>query len=102
MCFAAGVLSAVFPMEHKTRARLIYTLGGSGFLISWAAGFIYAPLIGYPLSQLWVLGSVATSVFTLNVLLYLAGKEERYGPIPCVLAALGLVATIALMVWRPA
>lgn len=101
MCFAAGVLSAMFPMAHPTRARLIYVLGGAGFLISWAAGFIYAPLIGYPLTQSWVLGSMVSSVFTLNVLLYLAGKAERYGVKPCVLATAGFLVTVALMVWRP-
>lgn len=101
MCFAAGVLSALFPMAHKARARLIYLLGGLGFLISWGVGFVYAPLIGYPLTQTWILASMGTSIFTLNVLLYLAGKESRYGPKPCVFAALGLLATIALMVWRP-
>lgn len=102
--FVAGALGATLPwsMPHALRRRFAFHLAAPGFLLTWASGFVLAGLAGHSFLAPWILASLALSLFALHGVLYSAGKEGRAGAKPFAIVALLLLATIALMVWRPA
>ena len=67
----------------------------------WACGFGLALAEDLSLLAAWALGAMALSLFSLQVVLYAVGKDGRRTPTVAVLAVAPLVATVALMVWRP-
>ncbi len=103
MLFATGVLGAMLPgLTHKMRQRLVYAVAAPGFGLTWALGFVMVGLLGHSYISAWVLLSLVSSMTVLQVLLYVAGKEGRIGPVSRTIAVTCFIATIALMVWRPA
>ena len=69
--------------------------------LSWAVGFVLAWARGHsPLSG-WILGSLALSLVSLNVILWSTGREGRRTPMAAAIALGALAATVALMVWQP-
>lgn len=100
--FVAGSVGALVPgVEHAMRKRFVFAIAAPGFGATWALGFILVSLTGHSVMAPWVILSLVTSMVVLQVLLYLAGKEGRGGPKSRGIAVFCLVATIALMVWRP-
>lgn len=100
--FAAGTLAAVMPkVEFETRKRFVFWLAAPGFGGAWAMGFLLVALTRQTVLSLWILLSLALSFLTINALLFIAGREGRYGPTPAALAILALLGTLAMMVWRP-
>lgn len=96
-----GTVGALLPRELRDRRLFAYALAGPGFGASWACGFALAAFDEVPLLSTWILGAMALSVFSLQVVLFAVGKDGRRGPWTAVLALAPLVATVALMVWRP-
>ena len=101
--FVAGSLGALVPgLDHAMRKRFVFAIAAPGFGATWALGFILVSLSGHSVMAPWVILSLVTSMVVLQVLLYLAGREGRGGPKSRGIALFCLIATIALMVWRPA
>lgn len=97
----AGTVGAFLPRDLEDRRRFAYGLAGPGFGLTWACGFGLASLESVPLLSTWVLGAVALSMLSLHFVLYAAGKDGRRTRLTAALAIAPLVATVALMVWRP-
>lgn len=97
----AGTIGTFLPRDFAERRRFAYLLAGPGFGATWIVGF--ALLVERTASFLstWVLGGMALSFFSLNVVLWSAGREGRRSAIAATLALGSLVATAALMIWRP-
>jgi hypothetical protein len=96
-----GTIGAFLPRDLVERRRFATFFAGPGFVVSWGAGFLLAYLSSTSLFSGWLLGSMALSLFSLQVVLYTVGKDGRRGPITAFLATASLTATLALMVWRP-
>ena len=96
-----GTVGALLPRDLGDRRRFAYALAGPGFGATWACGFGLEAYEDQPLLSIWILGGMALSMFSLQVVLFAVGKEGRRGPGTAALALLPLVATLALMVWRP-
>ena len=101
--FVAGTIGAIVPgVGYAMRKRFVFAIAAPGFGATWALGFILVSLAGHSVLAPWVLLSLVTSMVVLQVLLYLAGREDRGGIKSRGIALFCLVATLALMVWRPA
>lgn len=100
--FATGTFGATLRLPLETRRIFAYRLAGPGFGLTWVLGFVYASLLETPLSSTYILASMALSMFSLQVVLYLAGREERGSATASALALLPLIGTLILMVLRPA
>lgn len=101
--FVAGTIGALVPgVDHAMRKRFVFAIAAPGFGATWALGFILVSVSGHSVMAPWVLLSLVSSMVVLQVLLYLAGREGRGGIKSRGIALFCLIATIALMVWRPA
>lgn len=96
-----GTVGSVLARDLGDRRRFAYGLAGPGFGVSWAAGFALATVEDVPLLSTWVLGAVGLSLFSLQVALFAVGREGRRNATTATLAIAPLVATVALMIWRP-
>lgn len=97
-----GSIGAVFARDLADRRRFAYWFAGPGFGASWAAGFALAAVTQVSLLSAWILVAFALSLFALNMVLYAVGSEGRRGTVTALLVVLPLIATVGLMVWRPA
>lgn len=97
----AGTVGAFLPEDLVARRRAAFWLGVPGIALAWAFGFFLAGEQSVPMLQGWVLGSMALSFFTLQVLLWSVAKPGRRSPTAATLALFPLLGTVALMVFRP-
>ncbi|MEO0325292.1 MAG: hypothetical protein AAF447_20210 [Myxococcota bacterium] len=104
LMLVAGTVGATLPgeMPLAARRRFAFAFAGPGFGLTWITGIVLAWQLGHALLSTWVVTSLALSLLSLQGVLYVAGKDGRAGLRPALLAWLPLVATLALMVWRPA
>ena len=100
----AGTVSVVVPfdMPQATRRKLAFAVAGPGFLFTWAAGLLLAGLAGHSFLSTWILASLALSLLSIQGVIYAASREGRAGWGPSLVALGPLLATLALMIWRPA
>lgn len=97
----SGTAGAFVARDLADRRRFAYWLAGPGFGVAWACGFGLAAYEEIWLLSAWILGTMALSLFSLQVVLYAVGKEGRRSAGAAALAILPLVGAVALMVWRP-
>jgi hypothetical protein len=98
----SGTIGAVVARDMRDRRIFAYALAGPGFGLSWVCGFGLASLEELPTFSTWVVTAMVCSLFSLQVVLYAVGKEGRRTPWVAILALAPLVATVAVMVYRPA
>jgi hypothetical protein len=96
-----GSVGAVVPRDLEDRRRFAYAIAGPSYGLAWLCGFGLVAQEEQPFLQLWILGGLALSFFSLQAVLFAVGKAERRGPGVAVAILAPLVATVALMVWRP-
>jgi hypothetical protein len=96
-----GTVGALLPRDLEDRRRFAYFIAGPGYGLAWLTGFVLAWTLEIPVLVFWVLTALALSMFSLQVVLFSVGREGRRGPVTAALALLPLVATVALMLWRP-
>ncbi|MFO0680081.1 MAG: hypothetical protein U0169_26400 [Polyangiaceae bacterium] len=99
--FVAGVVGSFLPTSLADRQRFAYAIAGPGFGASWVTGFVLAGVTSTSFLSTWILGGLTCSFVTLQVVLFSVGKDGRRSPTIAFAALLPLVATIALMVFRP-
>ena len=97
----AGSVGAILVRDLGDRRRFAYALAGPGFGVSWACGFGLTSLMSQSLLSTWAVGSMALSLLSINAVLWSVGKEGRRGAGAAAFVLVPLVATVALMVWRP-
>jgi hypothetical protein len=97
----SGSIGAVLARDFKDRQRFAYAIAGPGFGLTWALGFMLAWLTGVSLMSWWIMGALALSFVSLQGVLYVAGKDGRRGAGAAIVILAPLVATVALMIWRP-
>jgi hypothetical protein len=97
----AGSIGAVLPRAIEDRRRAAYALAGPAFGATWASGFALAWWTDRPLLSLWTVGSIALSFVSLQAVLFAVGKDGRRGAATAAFVLLPLVASLALMVFRP-
>jgi hypothetical protein len=96
-----GTAGALVARDLRDRRRFAYALAGPGFAATWACGFGLAAATEVSIASTWIVGAIVLSLFSLQAVLYAAGKEGRRTPLVAILALAPLVATVALMVWKP-
>ena len=96
-----GTVGALLASDLRDRRLFAYALAGPGFGAAWACGFGLAAAMEVSIASTWIIGAIALSLFSLQVVLYAVGKDGRRGPLVAALALAPLVATVALMVWKP-
>ena len=96
-----GSIGAVLTRDFADRQRFAYALAGPGFGLTWTVGFALAWLTNVSFLSWWILGALALSFVSLQGVLYVAGKDGRRGVAPAIVILAPLVATVALMIWRP-
>jgi hypothetical protein len=99
--FFAGTIGTVLARDLRDRRLFAYALAGPGFGLTWVCGFGLAAAMEVSIASLWIVLAMVLSLFSLQVVLYAAGKEGRRTPVVAALALAPLVATVALMVYRP-
>ncbi|GAB4213604.1 MAG: hypothetical protein OHK0013_37620 [Sandaracinaceae bacterium] len=97
----AGTVGVFLTTSFEDRQRAAFWLAGPGFGLSWAFGFALALARNVSTLSPWIVGSIALSLVSINVVLYVAGKEGRRTHTAAALAIVPLVGTMALMVYRP-
>jgi hypothetical protein len=97
----SGTVGALWTRDLGDRRRFAYALAGPGFGVTWLCGFGLAAYEEVPILSGWILGAMALSLLSLQVVLYAVGKDGRRTVGTALVALLPLAATVALMVWRP-
>ncbi len=96
-----GSVGALVPRDLADRRRFAYAIAGPSYGLAWLCGFCLVAQEELPFLQSWILGGLALSFFSLQAVLFAVGKEGRRGPGVALAILAPLVATVALMVWRP-
>ena len=101
--FAAGVVSATWPMDMplRTRRYLAASLAGPGLALSWGMGFVLLAAVGYSVLSAWVILSIVTSLACLQVTIWVIVRDDRANVRAAIVAISLLILTIALMRFRP-
>lgn len=99
--FVSGAVGTIVPGPVERRRVFAYRIAGPGFGLTWALGFLLTFLTGQSLLQTYILGALVLSFLTLQGVLFAAGKEGRPGPLGALFVVGTIVATVALMVFRP-
>ena len=97
----AGAAGAFLPASHADRRRAALALFAPGLGATWTLGLLLAQMEDVSLLSTWVMAAMALSFGSLQVVLYSVARDGRRTSVTAALALLPLVATIALMVWRP-
>lgn len=97
----AGSVGAVLARDLADRRRFAFYLAGPGFGLTWLVGFALAAYLSVPFTSTFIVLALPLSLFSLQVVLYTVGREGRRTVTTAVLIVLPLLATLALMVWRP-
>ena len=98
----AGTVIAIAPGPLARRRVAAFAVAGPAFGLTWALGLVLTGVAQYSYLSPWILGALLSSFVALQVVLWAAGREGRDGW-GALSLALGLhVATVALMVFRPA
>lgn len=100
--YLSGSLGAVFSRDFEERQRFAYYLAGPGFGLTWLLGFVLAGVMAQSYFATWILGALALSFVSLQSLLYAVGKDGRRTVLSSLMILAPLVATVALMVFKPA
>ncbi len=98
----AGTAGVFFAQTAEMRRRAAFWIAGPGYALAWIAGLSLAGFRGISLLSTFVLLGFGFSLFSLQVVLFVAGRPERGSWQSAALAFVPLVATVALMVFRPA
>ena len=101
LAFAGGAIGALVAPDLATRKTLVHRVASPGLLAVWGFGLLLAFRLGRPWSELWILGAFATSFVLQGLLTWRAARVEHGGPGPAAVALALLVASLALMIWRP-
>jgi hypothetical protein len=96
-----GSIGAFVPRDLRDRRVFAYAIAGPSYGFAWLMGFCLVAREEQPFLQTWILGGLALSFFALQAVLFAVGKDERRGPGVAVAILAPLVATVALMVWKP-
>lgn len=96
-----GTTGAMLARDLEDRRRFAYWLAGPGFALTWLLGFALAGFLGVSITVMFIVLALPISLFSLQVVLFAVGREGRRTPLTAALALLPLLATLALMVWRP-
>ena len=96
-----GSIGAVLPRDHDDRRRFAHWIAGPAWLMTWGSGILLAWLQGVSLLSTWILGAFALTLVSQNAVLYVAGKEGRRSIGAALFILVPLIATVALMVWKP-
>ena len=97
----AGAAGAFLPRAHEERRRAALVLFAPGLGATWTLGFLLAQMEDVSLLAPWVLAALVLSFASLQVVLFSVARDGRRNSVTATLALAPLVATIALMVWRP-
>ncbi len=96
-----GSIGAVLARDLGDRRRFAYALAGPGFGACFVLGFILSWSMSLPVVTTWVVSAMVLSLFSLQVVLFAVGKDGRRTWLTAVLVVAPLVATVALMIWKP-
>lgn len=99
--FVAGVLGALLPERLVDRQRATYWVATPGLLLSWTAGYGLVRETGVSLGATWISVSMLLSLGVLQLAVWSVERDGRRSVWSGVLAAAGILAILALMVWRP-
>lgn len=99
--FVTGCLGAVVTTDFASRRRFAFLLAGPGFGLTLGVGIVLASVLGHSFLSLWLLLGFLGAVLSLQGALYVAGRDGRGGRGPTLFVVVTLVATSALMVYRP-
>ncbi len=94
--FAVGVVE-----RHEDARRIGIRVAVPGLCGAWVMGFLLAYETSASLLSTWILAALATSFLAMHTLLFSLGRPERRRAGSLATLSL-LLATLALMVWRPA
>lgn len=97
----AGALGAFLPTVHADRRLAALAVFAPGFGATWTMGFLLAQMVGVSLLSTWVIGAMVLSMASMLLVLFGVARDGRRSVGLAVAALAPLVATVALMVWRP-
>lgn len=98
----AGSAGALLPRDLRDRRRAAYVVAGPAFGVTWLAGFFLVYVTSTSLLSTWILLSLFLSFVSINAVLYAVGRDGRRTLGTSLAVLVPLVATVALMVYRPA
>ncbi len=101
LLFAGGTAGAFLARDLEDRRRAAFLLAGPGFVLSWMLGYALAIAAERSIASAWIAGAAITSTMAINLVLWSVGADGRRGWLAGLGSLAMLVATVALMVFRP-
>jgi hypothetical protein len=101
MLLSAGTIGVFVTSSFEDRQRAAFWLAGPGFGLAWALGFVLALARGVSTLSGWIVASMALSLLSINVVLFVAGRDGRRSGTTAALAIIPLVLVVVLMVYKP-
>jgi len=101
LLFVGGAIAAFVARELEARRVAVHKVGSPGLLLTWAGGYLLSRELDWPFFEPWLLGAFITTVLAQVVLTWSVAREDRRSRGAGIAVALLVVATLALMVWKP-
>lgn len=101
MLFAGGTAGAFLSRDLGDRRRAAFLVAAPGFVATWILGFAMRSAMRTTLATAWIAGAAITSTIAVNLVLWAVAREGRRGWLVASASALMLIATMALMIFRP-
>jgi hypothetical protein len=100
IAYAAGFAGCFLCDADPGRKRAVHTVASPALVLIWVSGYGACVQADIALTEIWILGSIVLSLFSLMALIHSASRGTR-GWRAISLAGAPLLAVIVLMVLRP-
>lgn len=98
--FAGGAIGAFLSNDERARKRAAHYVASPCLLGTWLSGYALLTLRGWPVFELWIVGSIILSFFANTVLAHCV-RNDRRGPIAFLTVAAPIALVVVLMVLKP-
>jgi hypothetical protein len=100
VAYAGGLAGAFLASAPADRRRAVHAVASPGLVVVWLAGYLLVRRLGVALTEPWIAGAFALSLFSLLVLVHSASRDRRTHA-AFAAAVVPLLAVLFLMVFRP-
>lgn len=100
MGFGGGAVATFASTETSARKRAAHRVASPSLLATWLSGYALLTLNGWPLFELWIVGSLLLSLVANAALAYCVARDRR-GLVSALSVAAPLVCIVVLMVFKP-
>jgi hypothetical protein len=101
LAFVGGAVASMVARDLASRRIAIHRVASPGLLATWVGGYLLTDALARKTSEPWIGGAFILTFLLQGMLTWSVAREDRRRPAVMLASLALLVATLAIMVWRP-